>query len=1385
MAARQRVQADYRVPDGFWSERMRQAPGEWAAFTAVHGDSFHEAGLGVIPTWEHMINGIVAFTPAPALLRWGSEHTDLSDPQKPSAVTQERLLGIDGDGTSSVRTAGFQAVMWWAGAGLLAAPPAPTARAEPAHAPPGLPCNGCTRSLDGSAIACVQCGRRYHRACAPNPPPTDGSDSAWLCRLCSQDDVAPGPAGGSRRDDDGYHGGRSGSHGNVHHSHPRPGPSHAGPNGTVASSPAGTGSPRPDGTRGGGSAAGPPVPRRSAHTRLGSMRPGTLLPFPPDDLARRVLAAAPSTTLHIPRSALPSVARFGLHALVSLAWQLANNSTDLPEYNILEVGVAIICQTPARASYTRERAALILDGKWGDAVALLNRHRAAETVTRPRRGGRDPSHFIKRARQCMQEGAVSRATRALGAWEAAQNAASEVSSVPDLNVVAAHFPPEDRPGLDPAACPPLAQQLSVSSWHTPQHHATGPCASLAAGAAPSLPWAPRSPIRDWWERRRPGQGGSSQSTGAVRRPYSSTDGDDNWDDAPPDGDLPAPADRLLAPRAEEGLSGISADPFWPAIARALARGSRMAAPGPSGLRSEFLGEILGYKPLAAPIAAALTCVIDQYLAGQVPRSSIDTRMFLLPKSKGGIRPIGARERLTSLAARLAAGPLRDELEGPARALGQLGMSPAGTQRAAARVHDASRRGQHVLSLDERNAFNAISRRAVLAALPLSSVARPLVMRLYRDACYYRSAAPGPTIQASAGVVQGDPLAAMLFANAMAGILVGAADDARQHDVTFTPCPPLVDSPALAQQPALDGGGSWVAFADDVYIMSDRVEWAEIFAKALQNKLAGVGLELAKGHGKTAILRAPGPSALYTSAWMKEWVAEVTWLRCLGVPCAGPTDSGKRAVRDEVASKVCEASRAVSVLRLLDHPQHILTALRMAGAWSRCEYLLSQAPDWSFDASVVDELAAADLGLLAAALGPHGACLAGADGTRAVTEATLPVSMGGLGLRWAPHELEPARKHSSALIAALERDADASSTKRLRAATQRDRAEVHKSISLGMRAAAEEELLRTWSTCNAGGAGSSIAVPVPAALTHMARRAVLVADGGMAGRIWCMAASAFNGTLMPAAEAATAAATRLGLPLFDGTSRVACPLPCSTRGALDAYGWHSAGCAAVNATRERRTVAAVMACLEGPAGVTGHQLLTQRRCGDDGLPLPASADSGVGVDGDLVVVAPGATAAATTYMDFGSRSLRPSAPGEWVHTAENGCQPALGAYSEKWEAGLRRIAPRGARCCPVAYTPLGHVDARSVRGLREIAGAVDALDDIVPFGSALPRRERIICTTVAAIIGATAGCVNRARDALHLPAKPNGPSMPQIVSLVQKTSTTRNNFLVPVAAAAGA
>lgn len=1320
MAARKRADSAY-CPLGSWATRLDEAPAEWAAFVvSVAGQQFIDAVGCALPTWDDLAERVrlqaIASNPPDGIM-WTER--DAQDPAKPSAAAQERMLGIE---NGAQPPPGLEPLMWWANYELgrssasaptpgLATCAAPGQRTQVAP----LVCASCRQALCDPRVTCSRCRRGYHAACARLDPVLHSATSLWSCPQCAADSPmsALGPG--------------SGPTGGGPHS-TGPGPTGTGNTATTTPSSPVTPAVTPtDGVRGTTSARGASVGPGLAVCSQALLAP------PPADLASRVLAATPPTTLHIPGSALKTVSRFVLLALTSLAWQLADG-VDLPQHNMLEVGMAIITQHPARAHYLRERAALLCDAKWVEALELVQHQRAVDRRSGLNRDRRDPERHIRRARQCMQEGAVSRAMRAIEAHLC--DAASPPD--PDPACVRWLFPPEDRTGLDPDVCPPIA----------PCHmYPRGQALTRSAdrGSGSRLPAAPPNRVRDWWV-----QHARLTSGGNVPDPEPTDD---------------AASSRLLRPEFESRLAELSDDPFWPAIARSLARGSRMSAPGPSGLRSEHLIEVLGHKALAREIADALTCVLSYYHVGAIPSSSVDNRLFLQPKPSGGVRPIGARERLTSLAARLAAGPLRDELEGPACEMGQLGLSAAGTHRVAARLHRAVLLGHHIISMDVKNAFNAVSRRAVLHELPGDSAARPIAVALYGTACHYRPA-QGDAIQATAGVVQGDPLAALLFANAMARIMHRARERTRiAYRIDVVPSAPVHElPPAATMPPGVDG--FYVSFADDSYVIAPSLSVAERYARSLQVELGRVGLELANGRDKTAVLRAlTRPDADYSSEWLSTWVAETTSLRCLGVPLGQETEAGWAEVRAAVAGKVDESAKAVLALTHLRHPQFLMTGLRLAGSWSRCEYMLSQVPAWAVAPDACDTLAAADVEVLAAALCTYAQGLTDAcDGPRALVEATLPLKMGGLGLRWAPHELDPARAAASDLITGLERGDDLRRAKRQQA---RSRHDALTGIARGLEA-------RDLDGCVARLERDATLIPIEA--THLARRKVLSADGGLAGAPWTYRASKTCRTLMVDDEAATALAMRLGLPVYDGHTLTQCPANCSTRAALDGFGWHTAGCSSANKSRERRAVATAQDCLTG----NHFRLLREKRCGEDGAPMAADEGVGTGVDGDLVVVRPTPGTARYTYIDFGSESLQAADPRQWVHTAEGtGKEPSQAAYAEKLRAAPR-IRRTGALCSPVGYTPLGHIDSRSVRTLRDMACEADVADEVTSFRAT--RCDRIIPTIVCEIVGATAAAVLKTRKAMNLPSLAIYPLRHEAIQeLVLQTNLTRTDCTVAGAA----
>ena len=74
-----------------------------------------------------------------------------------------------------------------------------------------------------------------------------------------------------------------------------------------------------------------------------------------------------------------------------------------------------------------------------------------------------------------------------------------------------------------------------------------------------------------------------------------------------------------------------------------------------------------------------------------------------------------------------------------------------------------------MSLDLRNAFNEVSRGFVLAALPADAIGGTLARSLYSTDTPVMIRTPGGrvTLECTRGVVQGCPLAAALFAYAIA------------------------------------------------------------------------------------------------------------------------------------------------------------------------------------------------------------------------------------------------------------------------------------------------------------------------------------------------------------------------------------------------------------------------------------------------------------------------------------------------------------------------------------------------------------------------------------------------------------------------------------------
>ena len=212
------------------------------------------------------------------------------------------------------------------------------------------------------------------------------------------------------------------------------------------------------------------------------------------------------------------------------------------------------------------------------------------------------------------------------------------------------------------------------------------------------------------------------------------------------------------------------------ILRALRSFPRGSAGGRDGMRPQFLLDML--RRTAAPIrnrtldyiADLVALMIQGRLPAVLGPLLASASLVGIPKPSGGIRPIAVGLTLRRLAGKVALHLVRDVVTSHLQPL-QQGVGVA--RGAEAIVHSVQRYVSHyaqsdnhmVAQVDLSNAFNRVSRHAVLAAVQdvcpsiLPWVAYTLCCRSH---LYFGSF----LLSSSSGVQQGDPLGPMLFALAI-------------------------------------------------------------------------------------------------------------------------------------------------------------------------------------------------------------------------------------------------------------------------------------------------------------------------------------------------------------------------------------------------------------------------------------------------------------------------------------------------------------------------------------------------------------------------------------------------------------------------------------------
>jgi hypothetical protein len=429
-------------------------------------------------------------------------------------------------------------------------------------------------------------------------------------------------------------------------------------------------------------------------------------------------------------------------------------------------------------------------------------------------------------------------------------------------------------------------------------------------------------------------------------------------------------------------------PWTAVVVKGLSALGRGTAAGPCGLRRDVLHPLVSSSDRLADALAELT---DHVLAGRVADAYLTRNVLsLIAKPRGGVRPIGVGTILRRLAGRLAAQAVTPLLRPFTDARGQLGLSEMGTTRLFRFVQNAAAARQTILALDIENAFNTVSRTAIRAAIEKhGGPAKAFCRVLYDSPCQTLVRAPriAPSEEpvhvddalerfeslsrseyyrfyAQDGVVQGCPLAPLLFATIAAEQL--EALRAAHPTVCFA------------------------AFHDDTFLSCPDPEALTAAFVATRSQFASVGLRFSASKCKI-LMPAPhsAPSVLSACA------SETASLTCMGGPVVGADHPNRDALVYAGWKEKADKVRAtVHSLRHLPHPQHIVTALQLAGSWSRVNYYASLDETHGFPMELLRDLETEDAAMLSVALRQCGPMMNPLDWVRA----TLPTAMGGLGIK---------------------------------------------------------------------------------------------------------------------------------------------------------------------------------------------------------------------------------------------------------------------------------------------------------------------------------------------------------------------------------------------------
>ena len=293
------------------------------------------------------------------------------------------------------------------------------------------------------------------------------------------------------------------------------------------------------------------------------------------------------------------------------------------------------------------------------------------------------------------------------------------------------------------------------------------------------------------------------------------------------------------------------------VKRAIARSSANSAPGPSGLSFQHLQDMLRWSdgPLAADTLEHLAWLGNCMFA--TPQLLSDAFWALHTAARlsavgAKARPIACGDTLRRLFSGAWCRKHRESIVKLLSAQGQYGVGVVGgAERVACLVETIAQADGVLLSLDARNAFNSISRAAVIretaAHLPQLY---PYVSRVYGSGRTARllyavpNTAQPAVVLSQQGVQQGDPLGPLLFALATLPVLTAFRVEHPHHCL-----PTYLDDMTVCTLPA---GPSASSVRDSLVSTAAAYKW-------LAARLEPIGLSF---NATKSLLRLPPSASLH-------------------------------------------------------------------------------------------------------------------------------------------------------------------------------------------------------------------------------------------------------------------------------------------------------------------------------------------------------------------------------------------------------------------------------------------------------------------------------------------------------------------------------------------